>query len=82
MSGSVSRVKKVTLIEAYGRHVVGPAILDAEAAGSAPSDSAQREVSGHWRRPHFRIQPYGPPAAWRKPIFIGPTLVRPDRLGW
>ncbi|WP_346279054.1 hypothetical protein [Burkholderia ambifaria] len=81
MSGSVSRVKKVTLIEAYGRHVVGPAILDAEAAGSASSDSAQREVSGHWRRPHFRMQPYGPLAALRKLVFVGPTLVRPDRLG-
>ena len=82
MSGSVSRVKKVTLIEAYGRHVVGPAILDAEAAGSVTCDGAQREVSGHWRRPHSRMQPDGPQAAWRKPIFIGPTLVRPDRVGW
>lgn len=63
-------------------HVVGPAILDAEATGSASSDSAQREVSGHWRRPHFPIQPYGPQAAWRKLIFVGPTLVRPDRVGW
>ncbi|MGY6239302.1 hypothetical protein [Burkholderia ambifaria] len=63
-------------------HVVGPAILDAEAAGSVTCDGGQREVSGHWRRPHFRIQPYGPQAAWRKPIFIGPTLVRPDRVGW
>ncbi|MET3817929.1 hypothetical protein ACVK00_002694 [Burkholderia sp. PvR073] len=63
-------------------HVVGPANLDAEEAGSAPSDSAQREVSGHWRRPPFRMQPYGPQAAWRKLIFVGPTLVRPDRVGW
>lgn len=31
-------------------------------------------------RPHFRMQPYGPQAASRKLIFVGPTLVRPDRL--
>ena len=63
-------------------HVVGPAILEAEAAGLVPSDSVQRQVGGHWRRPHFRMQPYGPQGAWRKPIFVGPTLVRPDRVGW
>ncbi|WP_431289781.1 hypothetical protein [Burkholderia cepacia] len=80
--GKRKRTERLAEIEQlYDRHVVGPAILDAEAAGSVPSDSAQREVSGHWRRPHFRMQPYGPQAALRKLIFVGPTLVRPDRLG-
>ncbi|WP_322024843.1 hypothetical protein [Burkholderia sp. BCC1977] len=80
--GKRKRTERLAEIEQlYDRHVVGPAILDAEAAGSVPSDSVQREVSGHWRRPHFRMQPYGPEAALRKLIFVGPTLVRPDRLG-
>ncbi|MEC4775164.1 hypothetical protein [Burkholderia cenocepacia] len=80
--GKRKRTERLAEIEQlYDRHVVGPAILDAEAAGSVPSDSAQREVSDHWRRPHFRMQPYGPQAALRKLIFVGPTLVRPDRLG-
>ncbi|HDR9108750.1 TPA: hypothetical protein QDB04_005675 [Burkholderia vietnamiensis] len=80
--GKRKRTERLAEIEQlYDRHVVGPAILDAEAAGSVPSDSAQREVSGHWRRPHFRMQPYGPQASLRKLIFVGPTLVRPDRLG-
>nr|WP_057924975.1 hypothetical protein [Burkholderia ambifaria] len=80
--GKRKRMERLAEIEQlYDRHVVGPAILDAEAAGSVSSDSVQRAVSGHWRRPHFRMQPYGPQAALRKLIFVGPTLVRPDRLG-
>ncbi|OXI32567.1 hypothetical protein CFB89_15775 [Burkholderia sp. AU16741] len=80
--GKRKRTERLAEIEQlYDRHVVGPAILDAEAAGSVPSDSVQREVSGHWRRPHFRMPPYGPQAALRKLIFVGPTLVRPDRPG-
>lgn len=80
--GKRKRMERLAEIEQlYDRHVVGPAILDAAAAGSVPSDSAQREVSGHWRRPHFRMQPCGPQAALRKLIFVGPTLARSDRLG-
>ncbi|WP_260433614.1 hypothetical protein [Burkholderia sp. Bp8998] len=80
--GKRKRMERLAEIEQlYDRHVVGPAILDAEAAGSVSTDSVQRAVSGHWRRPHFWMQPYGPRAALRKLIFVGPTLVRPDRLG-
>ncbi|MBJ9660633.1 hypothetical protein I5746_08680 [Burkholderia gladioli] len=80
--GKRKRAERLAEIEQlYDRHVVGPAILDAEAAGSVPSDVTHREVSGHWRRPHFRMQPRGPHAALRKLIFVGPALVRPDRLG-
>ncbi|WP_423392692.1 hypothetical protein [Burkholderia sp. LMG 21824] len=80
--GKRKRTERLAEIEQlYDRHVVGPAILDAEAAETVPSDGVQREVSGHWRRPHFRMQPYGPQATLRKLIFVGPTLVRPDRLG-
>jgi len=65
----------------YDRHIVGPAILDAEVTASLPGDSGHHEVRGHWRRPHFRMQPHGPNSSLRKLAFIGPTLVRPDRLG-
>ena len=64
----------------YDRHIVGPAILDAGPAPSLGGDGEHHEVRGHWRRPHFRMQPHGPQAALRKLIFVGPTIVRPDRL--
>ncbi|WP_258181178.1 hypothetical protein [Burkholderia multivorans] len=80
--GKRKRTERLAEIEQlYDRHMVGPAILDPEAAGSVSAGSALREVSDHSRRPHFRMQPYGPQAALRKLIFVGPTLVRPDRLG-
>ena len=40
----------------------------------------QNDVSPHWRRGHFRMQPHGPHQSLRKVIFIAPTLVRADRL--
>lgn len=65
----------------YDRLIVGPAVFDAEEAHSVPLDGGHHEVRGHWRRPHFRMQPHGPRSSLRKVAFIGPTLVRPDRLG-
>ncbi len=80
--GKRKRAQRLAEIERlYDRYVVGPAILDMEAAASLPTDGAQREVRGHWRRPHFKMQPHGPNASLRKLVFIGPTIVRPDRLG-
>lgn len=80
--GKHKRTERLAEIEQrYDRHIVGLAIADVETAGSVRSDGAQREVSGHWRRSHFRMQPYGPQRALRKLISVGPTLVRPDRLG-
>jgi hypothetical protein len=65
----------------YDRYIVGPAVLDAEAARSTQADGENGEVRGHWRRAHFRMQPHGPNSSLRKLAFIGPTIVRPDRLG-
>lgn len=80
--GKRKRALRLAEIEQlYDRHLVGPAILDVEVAGSMPTDGSQREVAGHWRRPFFRMQPYGPQASLRKLIFVGPTIVRADRLG-
>jgi hypothetical protein len=38
-----------------------------------------REMPPHWRRGHWRNQPWGPGAQKRKLIFIQPMLVRSDR---
>lgn len=72
--GKRTRAERLAEIEhLYDRHVVGPAILDAEAAESLPSYGPRHEV--------IRMQPYGPQGGLRKLIFVGPTLVRSDRLG-
>lgn len=80
--GKRKREQRLAEIEMlYDRHVVGPAILDLEpVAGAHCGPGDQREVRGHWRRPHFKMQPHGPQSSLRKLVFIGPTLVRPDRL--
>ncbi|WP_321872234.1 hypothetical protein [Burkholderia ubonensis] len=80
--GKRKRTERLAQIEMlYDRHVIGPAVLDASPVPSLPSDGTHREVRGHWRRPHFKMQPHGPQRSLRKLVFIGPTLVRADRLG-
>jgi hypothetical protein len=44
------------------------------------NDAAAMQRSAHWRRGHFRQQPFGPFRADRKLIFVAPILVRADRL--
>jgi hypothetical protein len=80
--GKRKRAERLAQIELlYDRHVVGPAILDGDSMNSSLTDEARHEVRGHWRRPHFRMQPHGPNSSLRKLAFIGPSIVRPDRLG-
>ncbi|WP_372437194.1 hypothetical protein ACCM60_18875 [Pseudomonas chlororaphis subsp. aureofaciens] len=80
--GKRKRAERMAEIEQlYDRYVIGPALLDAEVMTSMTSNDLGREVRSHWRRPHFKMQPYGPDAALRKLVFIGPTIVRADRLG-
>ncbi|AXW32891.1 hypothetical protein CJO88_05800 [Ralstonia solanacearum] len=80
--GKRKRAERLAEIELlYDRHIVGPAILDAESIPSLSTDRTSREVRGHWRRPHFKMQPHGPNSSLRKLAFVGPTIVRPDRLG-
>lgn len=55
----------------YDRILLGPLTQP----GHAPR--AHGEVSAHWRRGHFRMQPHGPQRSLRKIIFIAPVL---DRL--
>ena len=80
--GKRRRAERLAAIEMlYDRYIVGPAVLDAEAARSTSIEGENGEVRGHWRRAHFRMQPHGPNSSLRKLAFIGPTIVRPDRLG-
>ncbi|WP_185641282.1 hypothetical protein [Burkholderia stagnalis] len=80
--GQRKRTERMAEIEMlYDRHLVGPAILDSEGSRPESDGSNGHEMSVHWRRPHFRMQPHGPQASLRKLVFIGPTIVRPDRLG-
>jgi len=64
----------------YDRHLVGPAVLPA-APNERRGDGEHHEVTGHWRRPYFRMQPHGPRNTMRKLKLIDWTIVRPDRLG-
>jgi len=58
----------------YDRILLGPLILPSHLYGQ------HGEVSPHWRRGHFRMQPHGPQRSLRKVLFIAPTLIRADRL--
>ncbi|WP_025809810.1 hypothetical protein [Pseudomonas chlororaphis] len=79
--GRRKRAERLEAIEQlYDRYVVGPAVLDEELAPFSSSQGALYEVRSHWRRPHFKMQRHGPKGAMRKLVFIGPTIVRADRL--
>jgi len=58
----------------YDRILLGPLTLPDHLQGQ------HGEVSPHWRRGHFRMQPHGPRKSLRKVLFIAPTLIRVDRL--
>lgn len=64
----------------YDRYVVGPAVLPESSRSLSTGETSAEEVSPHWRRGHFRLQPYGPRASLRKVMFISPTVVRADKL--
>ncbi len=58
----------------YDRIVLGPQTMAVHKHGE------HGEMSPHWRRGHFRMQPHGPQNQLRKVLFIAPTLVRGDKL--
>ncbi|KKL35662.1 hypothetical protein WR30_18420 [Burkholderia contaminans FFH2055] len=81
--GERKRRERLAQIEQlYDRHVVGPAVLDWERPGGDLSEAgaSHHEKRAHWRRPHFKMQPYGPSSSLRKVICVGPVIVRADRL--
>ena len=64
----------------YDRCIVGPASAAQWAGEQAKQLGENGQVSAHWRRGHFRLQPHGPQSSLRKVLFIMPTVVRADRL--
>lgn len=73
-------LKLAQIDQLYDRYVVGPSVWAEELAGHADGSSGH-SVSAHWRRGHFRLQPYGPQSSLRKLLFVMPMIVRADRLG-
>lgn len=60
----------------YNSILVGPgAMPSAIAAGGAGG-----AIAPHWRRGHFRLQPYGAGNQQRKLIFVAPVLIHADQL--
>jgi hypothetical protein len=72
--------KRARLVERmaslYNGILVGPDNLPpAPAAGAGGS-----AVAPHWRRGHFRMQPYGQGKLERKIIFVAPVLIHAEQL--
>lgn len=61
------------------RYVGGRYAASVEKAHADTHASTGKTVSAHFRRGHFRRQPYGPERAQRKTIFIAPVLVNPGQ---
>ena len=78
--GQRKREERLAAIEQlYDRYLIGPAVM-AEVEHRQHGDGQGHSVSPHWRRGHFRMQPFGPAASQRKLIFVMPMIVRADRL--
>ena len=79
--GKRKKMERLAEIELqYDRHLVGPAVLP-DAPNERRGGGVHHEVTGHWRRPYFRMQPHGPRNTLRKLKLIDWSIVRPDRLG-
>lgn len=57
---------------AYDRIIIGPKTVAETSEASAPTG---RRVASHWRRGHFREQPYGEKRLLRRLIWLQPTLI-------
>lgn len=75
---SPSKIKKYEkkLRKAYDRLIIKPEDhVIYEKSGSKNHSEGHAEKRTHWRKGHFRMQPYGVGATKRKVIFIEPTVV-------
>lgn len=80
--GRRRREEKLAEVEQlYDRYIIGPECISGVGPdGKVEHLSDGQELPPHWRRGHFRQQPYGPNSSLRKVIFISPVIVRADRL--
>lgn len=60
----------------YNGILVGPEALPPSASEGVMGDG----VPPHWRRGHFRMQPFGAGNQQRKLVFVAPTLVHAEQL--
>lgn len=60
----------------YNGILVGPEVLLSDTSENAAGGG----VAPHWRRGHFRMQPFGIGNQQRKPIFVAPVLVHAEQL--
>jgi hypothetical protein len=76
-SGSKLAKAERKLRRLYDRIVVGP---DSFPVASPVIPGSSGAMPMHWRRGHFRSQPYGPNLSLRRPKWIEPMLIRADLL--
>ncbi len=80
--GSRRRAERLEEIEQlYDRFIVGPAVVDKPLVELMPAKGEMGQMPTHWRGPYFKMQHHGPRNAHRKLVFVGPSIVRADRLG-
>jgi hypothetical protein len=63
-------------VSMYNGILVGPESLPSSAIAGTTGNG----VAPHWRRGHFRMQPYGTAKQQRKLIFVAPILVHAEQL--
>ena len=78
--GAPGERKRVKLLQRsaslYNGILVGPEALPSNTSESAAGNG----IAPHWRRGHFRMQPFGMGNQQRKLIFVAPVLVHAERL--
>jgi hypothetical protein len=63
-------------VSLYNGILVGPEALPPD----APEGVTGGSVAPHWRRGHFRMQPFGAGNQQRKLIFVAPALIHAEQL--
>lgn len=76
LKGGGKRAKLLRqLPRAYDRIIIGPKTRPSPSSGSGETG---RRLPAHWRRGHFRHQPFGEGRAQHRLIWIAPLLVHAD----
>ena len=78
--GTIKTIENTLLKAGYSKvRFVGRRFAHSIAGGHIhDATSSGRTLTSHFRRGHFRRQPYGPERALRKTIFVAPVLVNAD----
>lgn len=75
--GTKKRAKLLQrMVALHNGILIGPPALPMDAV----TNGSGYAVAPHWRRGHFRMQPYGPGRTERKLLFLAPVLIHADQL--